>query len=120
MNNYICPLDREQKETEIITLRQLLSNRHTFSDYWTTAFGLYSDADKKRIINSLGNMLLLSSGSENSSLKNYSFPVKKDMSVSAKKFAYCDGSRSAREIASNECWTINEVNDRLDVLIKFM
>ena len=65
-------------------------------------------------------MLLLSCGSENSSLKNYSFPVKKEMSVASKKFAYSDGSRSAREIATNDCWTINEVSARTDKLIQFM
>jgi len=90
------------------------------SPYWVTAFGQYTDDEKKIIINSLGNLLLLSCGSENSSLKNYSFPVKKDMSVASKKFAYSDGSRSAREIATNECWTINEISARTDKLIKFM
>ena len=90
------------------------------SIYWKTAFGKYSDDEKKIIINSLGNLLLLSCGSENSSLKNYSFPVKKDMSVESKKFAYSDGSRSAREIATNDCWTINEVSARSDKLIQFM
>ena len=90
------------------------------STYWKMAFENYSDEEMKIITNSLGNLLLLSCGSENSSLKNYSFPVKKDMSVESRKFAYCDGSRSAREIARNDCWTINEVSSRSDRLISFM
>ena len=90
------------------------------SDYWAAAFGNYTDDEKKRITNSLGNLLLLSSGSENSSLQNYSFPVKKDMSVDSRKFAYSDGSRSAREIATNDYWTINEVTTRNNNLIRFM
>ena len=74
----------------------------------------------RNITNSLGNLLLLSCGAENSSLKNYSFPVKKDMSIDSMKFAYSQGSRSAREIAANDCWTINEVSVRTDKLIEFM
>ncbi|SDB60809.1 Uncharacterized conserved protein, contains ParB-like and HNH nuclease domains [Ruminococcaceae bacterium FB2012] len=90
------------------------------SDYWKTSFGDYSDDVRKRITNSLGNLLLLSCGAENSTLRNYSFPVKKDMSVASKKFAYSDGSRSAREIAEETYWTINEVTKRTQRLIKFM
>ncbi len=90
------------------------------SDYWKAAFGSFNDDEKNIIINSLGNLLLLSCGSENSSLKNYSFPVKKEMSVASRKFAYSDGSRSAREIATNDCWTINEISARTDKLIQFM
>ena len=74
----------------------------------------------KVITNSLGNLLLLSCGAENSSLKNYSFPVKKEISTDSMKFAYCQGSRSAREIAENDCWTINEISIRTDKLIQFM
>ena len=90
------------------------------SVYWKTAFSKYSNEEMKIITNSLGNLLLLSCGAENSSLKNYSFPVKKDMSVDSKKFAYSDGSRSAREIATKDCWTINEISARADTLIAFM
>ena len=90
------------------------------SPYWKTAFGMYNEDEKKNITNSLGNLLLLSCGAENSSLRNYSFPTKKDMPVSSGKFAYTSGSRSAREIAESECWTINEISDRTDKLIRFM
>lgn len=90
------------------------------SDYWATSFGKYTEEEKKRITNSLGNLLLLSSGSENSSLKNFSFPVKKDLPVESRKFAYSYGSRSAREIATNDHWTINEIIARNNNLIRFM
>lgn len=90
------------------------------SDYWQTAFTHYNVNEMRIITNSLGNLLLLSCGAENSSLRNYSFPVKKNMSVESGKFAYTQGSRSAREIAENDCWTINEVSVRTDKLIKFM
>ena len=89
-------------------------------EYWKEVCKDYSPDEIKIITNSLGNLLLLSSGSENSSLQNFSFPVKKDIDVGAKKFAYCNGSRSAREIAKNDNWTINEINERNNKLIVFM
>ena len=88
-------------------------------EYWKTAFQ-YDDDQMRIITNSLGNLLLLSCGAENSTLNNYIFPVKRTMSVESKKFAYSDGSRSARQIAKKECWTINEISERTDELIKFM
>ncbi len=90
------------------------------TEYWLAAFPNYTIDEMRIITNSLGNLLLLSCGAENSSLSNYSFPVKKDMSVGSGKFAYTQGSRSAREIAENDCWTINEVSKRSDNLIQFM
>ena len=89
-------------------------------EYWQIAFNDYSDAERKRITNSLGNLLLLSSVSENSSLSNFSYPVKRDIEVSTKKFSYLDGSRSAKEIAKNTHWTINEIVDRNERLVFFM
>lgn len=90
-------------------------------DYWLTSFdGYLGDESKSRIINSLGNLLLLSSGSENSSLKNYSYPVKRNMDIESKKFAYTDGSRSAREIARESHWTPKEVYERSVKLLTFL
>ena len=90
-------------------------------EYWNTAFCEYIGTDQERkIINSLGNLLLLSSGAENSSLKNYSYPVKREMTVDSKKFAYCDGSRSARKIAENEHWTPKQIYDRSIELLMFL
>ncbi|HOC98089.1 MAG TPA: DUF262 domain-containing protein [Bacilli bacterium] len=90
-------------------------------EYWKTSFNEYIGTDSaKKIINSLGNLLLLSSGAENSSLKNYSYPVKREMDVDTRKFAYSDGSRSARKIAQEEYWTPKQVYDRSVELLKFM
>lgn len=89
--------------------------------YWQIAFKDYlGTSNEKRIINSLGNLLLLSSGAENSSLKNYSYPVKREMELESRKFAYCDGSRSAREIARNEHWTARQIYNRSNDLLKFL
>jgi len=90
--------------------------------YWETAFRKhFEDEEQKwRIINTLGNLLLLSNGTENSSLKNYSYPVKRELSINSKKFAYRYGSHSAIEIAENEHWTIKEIHDRTMKLLLFM
>ena len=91
------------------------------STYWKTAFSSYLGTDEeKKIVNSLGNLLLLSSGSENSSLKNFSYPVKREMDVDSRKFAYCDGSRSAREVAEEKCWTAKQIYKRSIKLLDFL
>ncbi len=90
-------------------------------EYWQVSFKNYIGTDNERkIINSLGNLLLLSSGAENSSLKNYSYPVKREMDVNSKKFAYCYGSRSAREIAEAKHWTSKQVYERSKKLLNFL
>lgn len=90
-------------------------------EYWKTAFEGYLGTHKEsNIINSLGNLLMLSSGSENSSLKNYSYPVKREMDIETKKFSYVDGSRSAREISEKRHWTPKEVYERSITLLNFL
>ena len=92
------------------------------TEYWKKAFSEYMDneEEKNKIINSLGNLLLLSSGAENASLSNYSFPVKKDMTVDSEKFAYKYGSRSAQKIAEEKVWTAKEIYNRTKLLFEFM
>jgi len=90
-------------------------------EYWKVAFETYLDGERQTgITNSLGNLLLLSSTSENSSLKNYSYPVKREMSIVSGRFAYRDGSRSAREIAQNSHWTPKHIYDRTKKLFDFI
>ncbi len=90
------------------------------TDYWNTAFENYTEEELNALTNSLGNLLLLSSGSENSTLGNCSFPVKKDMPVASGKFSYSSGSPSAQEIAHNDYWTVNEIYKRSDRLVEFL
>lgn len=92
------------------------------TEYWNKAFSQYmgDETEKNRITNSLGNLLLLSSGAENASLSNYSFPVKKEMTVDSEKFAYKYGSRSAQKIAEEKVWTPKEIYNRTKLLFKFM
>ena len=95
-------------------------------EYWQCVLEKYdllgdeNEEQRTNTINSLGNLLLLSTGSENSSLKNYSFPVKKDISVESGKFAYCYGSRSAIKISKEEVWTLKQIYERSTELFNFM
>lgn len=95
-------------------------------EYWQCMLKEYrltgeeNEEQRNKIINSLGNLLLLSTGSENSSLRNYSFPVKKDISIESCKFAYCYGSRSAIKISKEKVRTIKQIYERSRELFGFM
>ena len=74
----------------------------------------------KSITNSLGNLLLLSKG-DNSSVQNYSYPVKKSMDISSNRFAYIYGSRSAQKVAiEHEDWTLCDIYNREKELYQFL
>lgn len=92
------------------------------SEYWKVAFRDYiNNPDKlNKITNTLGNLLLLSNRNENSSLQNYSFPVKKNLDKNNARFSYADGSRCARLIATNECWTPKEIYENSIRMLEFM
>lgn len=90
--------------------------------YWQIVLSpLTNDEDKIRMVtNSLGNLLLLSKG-ENSSVQNYSYPVKKLKEVSSNRFAYIYGSRSAQKVAlEHNDWTLQDIYNRETELFKFM
>lgn len=90
-------------------------------EYWRIVLSpiAFDEAKIRRLTNSLGNLLLLSKG-ENSSVSNFSFPIKKKIDVDANKFAYIYGSRSAQKVAENERWTLEEIKKREDDLFEFM
>src|SRR5574344_1801263 len=72
-------------------------------EYWTSRFDKYSDSEKHRLTNTLGNLLPLSM-SINSSLQNYSFDEKK----TRKPRGYFDGSHNEIEVGRCEEWTSKE------------
>lgn len=91
-------------------------------DYWKIVLSPLSNNEEKIkfITNSLGNLLLLSKG-ENSSVQNYSYPVKKEKEVSTNKFAYIYGSRSAQKVAlEHKDWLLEDIYSREQELFKFM
>lgn len=84
-------------------------------NYWTSRFDSYSDVEKKRLTNTIGNLLPLSM-SINSSLQNYSFDEKK----SRKPRGYFDGSHNEIEVGRCEEWTSKEILERGLRIISFM
>ncbi len=89
--------------------------------YWEIVLSpIKNDSQKiKRFVNSLGNLLLLSK-EENSTLQNYSFPVKKEQKISSKTFAYKSGTRAAQKVAEEQNWTLDIIKKRELELYKFM
>lgn len=84
-------------------------------EYWTSRFDKYSDSEKHRLTNTLGNLLPLSM-SINSSLQNYSFDEKK----TRKPRGYFDGSHNEIEVGRCEEWTSKEILERGLNIIKFL
>jgi len=83
--------------------------------YWQQRFGNFSQEQKKILLNSLGNLLLLSQ-SKNSQLQNRDFDFKKNNG----SIGYFNGSYSEIEVAQYHEWTDKEIKERGIKLLKFM
>lgn len=83
--------------------------------YWQQRFGNFSQEQKKILLNSLGNLLLLSQ-SKNSQLQNRGFDFKKNNG----SIGYFNGSYSEIEVAQYHEWTDKEIKERGIKLLKFM
>lgn len=82
------------------------------SDYWKKQFGSYKSKERKMLLNSLGNLLLLSR-SKNSKLQNYDFEDKKCMKdKNGKEIGYFNGSYSEIEVSKCPEWTAKEIKER--------
>lgn len=79
---------------------------------WVFNFRNHSNDEKKRLTNTLGNLLPLSK-SVNSILQNKPFNEKKE-----KRF--CDGSHNELEVSRYVKWTASEILDRGLKIIEFM
>lgn len=91
-------------------------------DYWKIILLPISSDEKAitRIINSLGNLLLLSKAG-NSGVRNYSFRTKAFGVDHDDSFAYVFGSRSAQEVARDfKYWSLHSIYSRQRELVDFM
>ena len=89
-------------------------------DCWKYPFANYSKKDRKKILHSLGNLVLLAR-SKNSELKNKCFDYKKiHENKDGNIVGFCNGSYSEIEVSYNEEWTPNEILDRGKNLIEFL
>jgi len=105
-----CPEDH-------ITIEHIFPQKAT-NAYWKKYYKGFTPHRKKKLRNSLGNLLPLSQP-KNSSLGNKSFPDKIDGNPE-KKIGYRYGSISENEITINENWTHIEILKRGIDLLNFL
>lgn len=90
---------------------------------WVEAFKDFSEAERKYLNGSLGNLLPLSA-SINSSLQNDNFQSKKETKVNSDgiiiRNGYSNGSYSEQEIAHKPDWNAEEIKNRGLKLLHFM
>lgn len=88
---------------------------------WTSVFdSSYDDKQKKIMLHSIGNLLLLSQ-SKNSTLQNKCFKYKKkDTNNKGEEVGFFNGSYSEIKVASYDDWTPKEILERGIKMLEFM
>ena len=87
---------------------------------WQTAFKGISKKERKKLLNNLGNLLLLAH-SKNSSLQNKSFDHKhKHLNKKGDEVGYFNGSYSEIEVSSANGWTPKEIRERGMKMLNFL
>jgi uncharacterized protein with ParB-like and HNH nuclease domain len=90
-------------------------------DCWNFGFSSYSKKEKKKILHSLGNLVLLAH-SKNSELQNKCFDFKKkhtntNTNTNGKEVGFFNGSFSEIQVSSYDKWTSKEIFNRgIDML----
>lgn len=109
----------EQNQTNRITIEHIYPQTPT-AEYWTTRF---ATVENKNLINSLGNLLLLSR-SKNSSLQNDPFTKKKitrrDLQGNITYYGYDTGSHSEITVSQKNDWTPEEIITRGKEMLSFL
>ncbi len=84
---------------------------------WNFGFSSYSKKEKKKILHSLGNLVLLAH-SKNSELQNKCFDLKKKhTNINGKEVGFFNGSFSEIQVSSYDKWTPKEIFKRgIDML----
>jgi len=86
---------------------------------WTSVFK-QKEKNRKIILHSLGNLLLLSK-SKNSTLQNYCFDYKKKHSnKEGNEVGFFNGSYSEIEVASEDIWTPEKILERGTKMLEFL
>ncbi len=109
----------EQNQANRITIEHIYPQTPT-AEYWTTRF---VTVENKNLINSLGNLLLLSR-SKNSSLQNDPFTTKKVTQRNEQGdityYGYDTGSHSEIEVSQKNDWTPEEIITRGKKMLSFL
>lgn len=115
--------DLKVKWEEIENRKREDSIEHIFpqtanNEYWTKHFKDFNNNEKRILCHSLGNLVLISKP-KNSSLKNNSFPVKRDGNNNKYK-SYRFGSYSEIEVSENQDWNAETILNRSIKLLNFI
>lgn len=87
---------------------------------WKDAFKVHDKKQKKALLHSLGNLLLLCQ-SKNSELQNKCFDFKKNhKNKDLDDSGYFNGSYSEIEVSMSNDWTSNEITERGMRMLKFL
>lgn len=113
---YLQEQNNESIKVSWETVKKQNSIEHIYpqeasKEYWRDAFKSYSKKQKSRLLNSLGNLLLLSQ-SKNSKLQNNAFEFKKEK--------YKLGSHSEIEVSDSDNWSAEMILERGIKLLEFM
>lgn len=94
--------------------------REANNEYWKEHFGMYSTKQKKILLNSLGNLLLLSH-SKNSEFQNKDFNFKKEHTdKKGNQVGFYSGSYSEIEVSRFRDWTPAKILERGLKLLTFI
>jgi len=87
---------------------------------WTSEFNAYSKKERKMLLNSLGNLVLLAQ-SKNSELQNKCFSFKnKHTNKHGHEVGFFNGSYSEIEVSSYGKWTPKEILARGEKMLEFL
>lgn len=87
---------------------------------WTSVFKEYSKKERKILLNTLGNLVLLGQ-SKNSELQNKCFDFKrKHTNKDGDDVGFFNGAYSEIEVSSYDNWTSTEIDDRGKKMLSFL
>lgn len=100
---------------DVPSIEHIYPEKPNKSNNWNTFFSKYTQTEKVRIKNSLGNLLVINN-KKNEKIGNKSFKDKKERGHVGYKFGTIDEQR----VASNEQWTIKEIKTRGLEIVNFI
>lgn len=127
---YELHLQEKAKENQKVTCAEFNENKketieHIYpktpkDDCWTSVFNKHSEQERKILLNSLGNLVLLGR-SKNSQLQNKCFGFKKrNLNKNGDEVGFFNGSYSEIEVSGYNNWTPREIESRGKKMLSFL